>query len=75
MDKKRFVEEAKMMLKLNHPNVVRCFQVCTREHLGKEEVCIITELMATSLDKFLRGNIDDHIYDIHKNKIGNYRVR
>ena len=80
MDKKKFIEEAKIMLKLNHPNVVRCFQVGTRMHEGKQQVCIITELMKTSLDTYLKrkysfihfSQFEIHIFIIKDSEIITY---
>lgn len=42
MDPQDFLAEAQIMKKMDHPNLVRLFAVCTRE----EPVYIVTELMA-----------------------------
>ena len=48
----KFLEEAELMKKLNHPKLVRLFAVCSRE----EPIYIVTELMENgSLLEYLRG--------------------
>ena len=56
MNKKTFIEEAKTMRRLNHPNVVRCFEVTSMtKDDGQEELYIVTELLKRSLLELLMG--------------------
>ena len=54
MQPEKFLEEAEIMKKLVHPNLVPLFAVCSRE----EPIYIVTELMENgSLLEFLRAYI------------------
>lgn len=58
MSEQDFIEEAKVMTKLQHPNLVLLFGVCV-EH---RPICIVTEFMKHGLNYF---NI--YLYFFHNN--------
>lgn len=55
MEPEKFLEEATIMKKLQHPKLIRLYAVCTQE----EPIYIVTELMPNgSLKDYLKKNPD-----------------
>lgn len=64
MEEDSFVEEAKVMAQLNHPNLIRLFGVVSRD----KPICIVTEYMENGcLLEYIRGEyfrLKDRILDL-----------
>lgn len=64
MEEDSFVEEAKVMAELNHPNLIRLFGVVSRER----PICIVTEYMENGcLLEYIRSNfyrLKDRLLDM-----------